>query len=312
LTQYLYTYAYTGDETSLCLLEQRSLFGKDTLAHVLESPIAIDPTRSPFIMGRLDVIFEGRCLQDMLEQAADLPVQAATFKVIVDKNSIDSAGGRIRFEQRRAMERAIGERIHGVAELIHPERVYGVMILGERWLFGEYGKSKSIWFKHKMKPQSYSTALSTKAARAVVNIAAPQPEGLRVIDPCCGIGTVLVEALSMGIDIVGRDINPLVTCGARENIAFFGLSGKVTLGAIQNIEDHYDVAIVDMPYNLCSVITAEEQLTMLQSAARIANRVVIVTIESIDPIITRSGLMIVDRCIAKKRMFERQIIVCEQ
>jgi hypothetical protein len=116
----------------------------------------------------------------------------------------------------------------------------------------------------------------------------------------------------MGINIVGRDINPLVTRGARENIAHFGLVGEVTLGAIQNVDASYDVAIIDLPYNLCSVISPEDQLTMLESAARFASRVVIITIEPIDPVIELAGLVIVDRGMAKKGPFARQIIVCEQ
>ncbi|GAA3334615.1 hypothetical protein GCM10020331_103270 [Ectobacillus funiculus] len=76
------------------------------------------------------------------------------------------------------------------------------------------------------KPHSYSTSLSTRVARAVANIAVPDPTGIKAIDPCCGIGTVLVEALSMGINIVGSDINPLVLPGARENIAHFWLSRR--------------------------------------------------------------------------------------
>ena len=52
-------------------------------------------------------------------------------------------------------------------------------------------------------------------------------------DPCCGIGTILVEALSMDINIVGRDINHFVV---RSDIA--------------GVERHYDVAILDMPFSL--------------------------------------------------------------
>ena len=54
----------------------------------------------------------------------------------------------------------------------------------------------------------------------------------------------------MGIDIVGRDINPLVCDGSRENIAYFGLTGDVKKSAIEEIVESYDVAIIDLPYNL--------------------------------------------------------------
>ena len=178
------------------------------------------------------------------------------------------------------IEREIGLHIPGEAELINPELLFGIMYVNGRWVFGKYFKNEAIWLQHQKKPHSYSTALSTRVARSVANIAVPNPTGIKAIDPCCGIGTVLVEALSMGIDIVGSDINHLILPGVRENIAHFGLVGEVTLKDIRNVTDSYDVAIIDMPYNLCSVITPEEQLEMLQSTRRFANKVVIITIEA--------------------------------
>lgn len=87
------------------------------------------------------------------------------------------------------------------------------MNINGRWIFGDYVEGESVWFRHQQKPNHYSTALSTRVARAVVNIAIPDPNGVKVIDPCCGIGTVLVESLSMGIDIVGSDNNPVILAG---------------------------------------------------------------------------------------------------
>ncbi|RKJ09581.1 RNA methyltransferase, partial [Butyricicoccus sp. 1XD8-22] len=157
---------------------------------------------------------------------------------------------------------------------------------------------------------SYSTALNTRMARAIANIAVPHPKGIRVIDPLCGIGTVLVEALSMGINIVGRDINPIVCDGSRENIAYFGLEGNVSKGPISEITEYYDVAIIDLPYNLATHISQEDQFDIIKHARRIADRVVIVTIENIDDKIQEEGFKIIDRCIARKHLFERQILLC--
>ncbi len=131
----------------------------------------------------------------------------------------------------------------------------------------------------------------------------PNPEGVRAIDPCCGIGTVVVEALSMGINIVGRDISPLVAIGARENIAHFGFDGTITKGPIEEITENYDVAIIDMPYDLFTHATPENQLSILSSARRIAKKVVVVTMETMDDMIHEAGFEIIDRCTTKKEHF---------
>jgi tRNA G10 N-methylase Trm11 len=171
-------------------------------------------------------------------------------------------------------------------------------------------KSEAVWLRHNDKPQHYSTALSTRVARAVANIAVPNPLGIRAIDPCCGIGTVLIEALSMEMDMVGNDLNPLAVKGARINLAYFGLPNKVSLGDIRTIQGKYDVLILDLPYNLCSVLPSEEQLEMLMAARRLAARAVVVSTEIIDSALEQAGFVIQDRCVVKKGSFTRQVMVC--
>lgn len=303
---YIYTYASYEDERSLVALEMHSLFGVESETSILESQVKIYPSRSPFIKERISVIFEGDSLQALLKQVATFQVSGERFKVIYVKNG----SMEVAFEERRAIEKEVGLHINGVADIHHPDRLFAVMNLNGRWVFGDYLESESVWFRHQQKPHSYSTALNTRVARAVVNIAIPDPSGIKAIDPCCGIGTVLVEALSMGIEMVGSDRNPLVLRGARENIAHFGLTCEVKLADIRDITNYYDVAIIDLPYNLCSVITPEEQLEMLQSARRFANKVVIVTVEPIDEILIKAGFVVFDRAVVKKGSFTREVIVC--
>ncbi|OKP97308.1 TRM11 family methyltransferase [Paenibacillus sp. P46E] len=310
-TTYIYTYACTGDEESLCGMELRCLFGREIPAAIFESGTRVDVSRSPFIKERIDVMYAGDSLEEIYSQTEQVEVEGQSFKVIFVKTNDLSPAEKIEYDERRVIEREIGLRIEGEADVNHPQLVYGIVTLGGRWYFGAYHKNKATWFRQMKKPRSYSIALSTRVARAAVNMAIPHPAGVRAIDPCCGIGTVMVEALSMGIDIVGRDINPQIVAGARTNIAHFGFNSTVTLGDIADIEDHYDVAIVDMPYNLYSRITPEEQLAILVHTRRIADRVVIVAIEAVDEMIADAGFTIIDRCIAKKGAFSRHLMLCE-
>lgn len=308
---FIYTYNCTPEELSLSHMEMRSLFGIDTETPILKSSIEVDPSRSPFIKERIDVIYEGDTIEEILEQVPKIQLKQETFRVnfvkINDLEKID----KITFAKRREIERLIGLQIDGEPDLIYPDLIFGIVTLGGRWYFGKYHKSESVWFQHLKKPAEYSTALSTRVARAIVNIAVPNPIGIQAIDPCCGIGTVLVEALSMGIDMVGRDINPLAVRGTRENIAHFGYKADVITGPISDVKNNYDVAIIDMPYNIVTYVSREEQLAMLQHARRFAKKLVVVTIDIIDEIIIEAGFHIVDRCEVKKSAFSRQVVVCE-
>ncbi|CAM3998863.1 TRM11 family SAM-dependent methyltransferase [Lederbergia lenta] len=310
LPVFIYTYSCHEDEKDLCQLEMRAFFGVDSNTNVLKSSKKVDPSRSPFMKQRIEIMYEGESLQAILDQVKEINLNDSTFKVTSLNNNDLDASKRLGHEQRRQIERDIGLQIEGEPDFKQPDNHFGILVFNEYWYFGKYVKSEPVWLHHVKKPRSYSTALSTRVARAVANIAVPDPTGVRAIDPCCGIGTVLVEALSMNINIVGRDINPLVAIGSRENIAHFGLDGDVTLGPISDVTTDYDVAIIDMPYNLFTHITPDEQLAILQHARRFAKKVVIITIETIDQMLAEAGFKMMDRCVAKKGSFSRQVLVC--
>ncbi|MDF2663016.1 MAG: methyltransferase [Paenibacillus sp.] len=310
---FVYTFACHEDELPLCALEKRTVFGADASAgsHLLCSPVAFEPSRSPFVKERIDVLYQGDSVSAIARQLPGLQLSGSTFKVIfVKKNDLEPPHN-IEYAGQRAIERELGASIAGTADVHKPDHTFGVVTVGGRWYFGRYRKAEPVWLHHMKKPHSYSIALPTRIARAIVNIAVPDPQAaIRAIDPCCGIGTVLVEALSMGIAITGRDINPLAVRGARANIASFGLTGEVALGSIADIEASYDAAIVDMPYNRVTRISPEEQLSILHHTRRIANKAVIVTTGDIDEQVTGAGFAIRDRCAVRKGAFSRHILIC--
>ncbi len=332
--EHIYVYACHEDEQALCQLELRTLLGAEAVlgARYAVSARRVEPSRSPFLKLRLDVLFEAGSLPELASMVAALTVQGSTFKVAFAET--DAA---VSTDRQREVAREIGRHLRGKAEMRRPEQWFAVTELGGRWLFGHCSYGEAVWLQHQQKPQNYSTALSTRVARAVVNIAVPDVAGTKAIDPCCGIGTVLVEAMSMGIDIVGCDINPLAVRGARVNLEHFGMPNVVSIADMRTLglvdeeassptsrgrlgeqvaelptssQVRYDALILDMPYNLCSKLPEDEQLQMLQSAHRLANRAVIVTTEQIDPLIAKAGFRIAERCTVNKGNFIRQIIVC--
>ncbi|GAA0133432.1 methyltransferase [Paenibacillus sp. YSY-4.3] len=308
--RYIYTYACHENERRLCEMELEAMFGQPAgKAGYVETGRRIDPSRSPFISFRIDVMFEGYDLDRLASQVAELDLQGKTFKVVCIK--LAGMLGRS-YEEQREIERQIGGRIRGKADMRSPEVTFGLMSVDGRWLLGICHEAESVWLHHKSKPRNYSTGLSTAVARALVNIAVPEPHAVKVIDPCCGMGNVLIEALSMGIDIVGRDINPLAVRGARINLRHFGYGDdRVSLGDLNEIGGLYDAAIVDMPYNLCSVLSPEERGEMLGSIRRFSQRAVIVSTEQLEEEIVCAGFRICDYGTVSKSSFVRHIWVCE-
>lgn len=302
---YVYSTGCHEDERELYEMELRGLLGSAPEGGCVRSGRSIAPERSPFVRAKLTVIAQRTSLEELAGFAAGLELGGRTFKLVFMETD-----GSVDYERQRACLRQVGWAVRGKAEMRTPQVLLGLARVDGMWLLGAYEKGEAVWLKHSRKPQPYSTALSARVARAVVNIAAPAGSGARLIDPCCGTGTVVIEALSMGIDCVGYDINPQAVRGARVNLAHFGMPDVVARADMCELTGRFEAAVVDLPYNLCSVMPEARRLAMLRSAGRLAERIVLVTTEPIDGAIGQAGLEAVARCTARKGRFERQIIVC--
>ncbi|WP_194544476.1 RNA methyltransferase [Paenibacillus sp. JZ16] len=305
---YLYTYACHETERELCLMELTELFGHEPDGEDwLESELWVDPDRSPFLSACIDVRMTGESIEEMAEQADRIHLNNASFKVVCLK-----AGDRFSYEQSRGYERVVGRQITGIAQMKAPDVTLGMISTGGIWRLGLLHEPERAWLKHKQKPQNYSTGLSSRIARALVNLAVPRLSEVTLLDPCCGMGNVLIEAFSMGIAAEGRDINPLAIRGARVNLRHYGYDdNKVAIQDMNTLQGYYDAAILDLPYNLCSVFPEEEKLQMLQSLRRLSDRAVIVSTEPLYELLMSTGWKVLRHCTTRKGSFVRDIWLCE-
>lgn len=308
---FIYNYACHDDEQPLCRLELRILFGVEPAPGFVCSERDYSADRSPFFKKKLTVLRQSRpgdSLEAFAASLSDIELEGCTFKIVCA-----AADRCFTYDEQRAIERTVGAQIRGKADMRTPQRVFGIAKHRDSWLFGPHEESEPVWLRHQHKPRQYSTALNTRTARAVASMAAAVT-GLarpRIIDPCCGIGTVLLEALSMGYPAAGADRNPLAVTGARENLAAFGYPDVVTLGDIRRLSGTYDAVIVDLPYNRCSVLPEEERYEMLGAARRLAGHAVIIATEPIGPELERAGFRIADSCELPKGAMVRHFFVAE-
>jgi len=301
----IYTYACHEDEEALCALERRSLFADAVPAGTgaFVASRELEPGRSPFLKSRLDVRLLAASPTELAELARGAGVAAPSFKVVFAKTD-----ETIPYADRREAERIVGGAVRGTADMRTPAERFGVARLPDgRWAFGPLTENDGAWRRHAEKPRQYSTALGARLARAVVNVAAPKLQGTKAIDPCCGIGIVLLEALSMGLDIVGSDVNPLAVLGARENLTFYGYPNVVRIADARDLTGAYDAAIVDLPYNLCSALQAHERDELLAAVRRIAARAVVVATEDVSESLRRAGFDAYDGCEVRKGAFRRLV-----
>jgi len=304
--KYLYTTNYSKDEESLCKMEIKSLFNKVLDEKHFYSNIYVDPSRSPFMKKCISIIYTGETMDQIISQIEFDKLTSANYKVIY----VNANGENIGFHEGRSIEFKIGFSILGEAQMKNPEIVFGITKIVDKWVFGECESNTSDWLLRNKKPFSYSNALKVNVCRSLVNIAVGNNLTCTVVDPCCGIGTVLIEAISMQINIKGYEINPYIGKNAKANLRYFGYEDVITVGDMNDIQDNFDVAIVDLPYGIFTQITPEQQLSIMSSTRKIADRMVIITFDDMEQQIASVGFRIEDRCTVSKGTFKRHIFIC--
>ena len=303
---YLYIINYAEGEESLCRLEMKVLFNQELTGKYLFSSLAIDPSRSVFIKERLTILYSHPTYEGLYQQVKENPLNLETFKCLF----LRFKGQELSYQERLKRLKDIGFLIGGEADMYQPKQVLGLTVIEGRWLFGILEANSNEWVSHENKPHSYSFSLSVRVSRAVANIAVGRHPHRQIIDPCCGAGTVILEVLTVGGKIVGNELNPKVAQKAIENLKHYGYEPVIQIGDIQDIKEHYEVAILDLPYGHFNPIEPEVQRMIIKEARRIADELIIVTQVNMNQQLKDVGFEVLEQCTAVKGKFTRYITMC--
>ncbi len=310
IKKHIYSFGYDNTESDLCKLESRYIFKKEEKNKLLLSDIKAEPSSSAFIKKRLDVISFSKDYATLINEIKKESICMEGFKV----EYLVFDGDTTEYAERLKKLKDIGFSIEGNPDYYNPIITYALCYYEGIWCFGILIKNNLSWYKHKEKPCSYSNSISINIAKALINIATKTNKEKTLLDACCGVGTIMLEACFAGNDIEGCDINWKVCRGARENLSHFNYTANVYRSDIKDISKRYDAAIIDLPYNLFSCATDNDVLHILESTAAITDRLVIVSTADITNLISKTGFVIVDYCSVSKRgktNFARKIWVCE-
>lgn len=297
---------YPAKERELCHLEMKCLFDKDISKKHFFSSRNIDPSRSPFIKLRIALLHTASSLEELVQMLIDEPITCENFKF----TKFSMPEDRLDYATWLHSVTELGKVIQGEVDMKNPSTQFGVTIVDGQWIFGLYERNKNPWEKHNLKPYTNSNSLETRTARAIVNIAVGLQDHFRLVDPCCGVGTIVLEALSLAINVHGYEISWLITQQAKQNVSYFGYEDCIVQEDIHWIAETYDVAILDLPYGLYSTITYAQQKSIINSSRRITKKLVIITSTDMDEDIISAGFTIADRCTVNKAMFVRYVRVC--
>lgn len=306
IKEYLYIINYQDYEKSLCDMEMKYIFGNVPKEKYIYSKVNIKPSRSAFIKHKISIIYSSIDIDNIVEHIRDNKIAYNDFKVNYIKSDYDD----IDYNQRLQAVKDIGFVIIGFPDIHNPKVNLAITKINNNYIFGEYEKNDLSWQRFDKMPHSYSNGLSLKMARAIINIAVQNNLDSKVIDPCCGIGTVVLEGLDLGIDIKGIEISKQIAHNARNNIEFFGYDRDIIIcNDMHNLKEKYDIAIIDIPYGIFSPITYEEQVKIIKSSRKIAEKVILISFEDMDKELMQEGFKVIDKGTIVKNRFTRYITI---
>ncbi|MHA1301317.1 MAG: DNA methyltransferase [Candidatus Helarchaeota archaeon] len=157
------------------------------------------------------------------------------------------------------------------ANLKNPEILFFGVFVQDKFFFGiNYEmkirrkiKEKSLKFR----PFFHPAALNPRIARAMVNLSRVKEDGI-FLDPFCGTGSILIEALLIGCrKVIGIDINQKMINGTKLNLKKFNLnkynlilsdSNHIPLKKVTNIA-------TDPPYGRSSSTHKKSLMLLLEN-----------------------------------------------
>ncbi len=298
---YLYLTSRSESEKQLVVAECIALTGaKPDERGIALSEVEADVSRAAYVKTCVRVIIHTADLPSLYDQLEKASLSSEQFRVSVVK-----IPRSLTLDSRQIMHQ-VGARIGGKPNLSAPRTVFLVVATAEEtWLGEVMSESTGAWDEHSQKMYPYSSALPTRLARAMVNlVAAP---GDRIIDPCCGSGTIMIEAASMGIKAAGCDINPKLATISMDNMKYFGLDGMVMIADARNLKGSFDAVVTDLPYGRNCLTDEQLCREILQNLRNLAPKAAVVTSEDMSDLLSQMGYCVKSVAAVPKTSLTRYI-----
>jgi tRNA (guanine10-N2)-dimethyltransferase len=160
------------------------------------------------------------------------------------------------------LEGKLGQQILNCTEgtkvsLKNPDKTFLGIITNEKLVLGlKLTDITSKTFSERRprkKPFFHPSAMPSKLARCMVNLAHAKAEG-SVLDPFCGTGTSLIEATYIGCRALGVDAQKRMVMGCKKNLRHFNISpeGLIWADARWLPFTSVDCVVTDPPYGRSS------------------------------------------------------------
>lgn len=276
--------------------------GTDGIAHGTRVDLI---HRAAFVHQGVGVIARASTFEALVEQvrsAAEVGIDADRFRIDVHDPADRLPLGKT------AVAVTLADAIPNWPDLGNPLHRFVVIAEADTVLFGEVVATADVGYRrHDTKPWTTSSSLDSRFARGLVNLV---PDARSILDPCCGAGSIVLEAAALGIEAFGVDWKTPLVGMTRENLAHFGYRGAVVQADSRTHVQPVDAVVTDVPYGHALDSDEGEIRAIIEQCAAMAPLGVFVAPADITPWLTAAGYTdVAVHTVMKRRGFTRWIHV---
>ncbi len=218
-------------------------------------------TRAAFLRKGVRVLATASSFDELVEAVAGASFDAERFRVDVH----DPSGRAEQSSTEIAI--ALADAIAYWPDLGDPLHRFLVVPRDDGWLFGEVvTRTDAGHVRHDEKPWTTSSSLDGRFSRGLVNLV---PSAASLLDPCCGAGSIVLEAASLGLEVRAVDWKPAMVGMTNQNLAHFNYAAEAVRADSRTHQfAAVDAIVTDLPYG--HAIEADEPTTraILANCAR--------------------------------------------
>ena len=298
----------SGDEHEheLALAEALALSGgKPCAGKLVRAERPIDIARAGYVLCGIELLASGADIAETCEKLRDTGLASDGFAIEVRRIP---RGLKL---HRREIANALALAVDGRPNLDDPlERFLTFVTADGLWFGRTLEAGEPDWRRLAHKPHDFSSALPAQAARAICNLFVRGGE--RVVDPCCGSGTLLIQAASLGANVTGYDISKKMMWATNKNLAHFGFAPAASVGDAAEVEGEFDVLLANVPYGRMAPTSAEKLARMVTNIAKLAPQGAIVAVCDLSEAIQASGGVVREVLRLAKFSVTRRIFIYER
>ena len=253
---------------ALVAAECRSLTGATPDADRIAACASIARVaQSAYIHSGLKRLAHAASLDELVARIALLNLKADGFRI--EMLALSEARP---FREAEAMT-AIADAIPAYPNLKHPRIRFLLLVRQDGLHFSEISVENRLDFRRcQSKPYHTSGSMPARLARGMVNLVAPTVGS--ILDPCCGTGSILLQAQALGITAFGSDRSQAMVGMTRLNLAHFGYIADVNLLDARQARQRAAAIVTDLPYGRFLQMEEANLRGILDNCARLAPQAV--------------------------------------